>query len=73
MALCARRHISAGRRALVSVNGRRDRGDDVTTTDNNNAAPSVWKRAWPLVGLAAAVLVNVLWLGVLGYELVRLL
>ena len=44
----------------------------MTTTDNN-AAPSVWKRAWPFVGLAAAVLVNVLWLGVLGYELVRLL
>jgi hypothetical protein len=44
----------------------------VTTTDNN-AAPAVWKRAWPIVGLAMAVLVNALWLGVLGYELVRLL
>ena len=29
--------------------------------DNNNAAPSVWRRAWPIVGLAVAVLVNVLW------------
>ena len=44
----------------------------MTTTDNN-AAPAVWKRAWPIVGLAMAVLVNALWLGVLGYELVRLL
>ena len=42
-------------------------GDDVITT-NNNAAPAVWKRAWPIVGLAVAILVNMLWVGVIGYE-----
>jgi hypothetical protein len=40
---------------------------------NNNAASAVWKRAWPIVGLAVAILVNMLWVGVIGYELVRLL
>ena len=29
--------------------------------------------AWPFAGLTAAVLVNVLWIGALGYALVRLL
>ena len=33
----------------------------------------VWQGAWPFAGLAAAVLVNVLWIGALGYALVRLL
>jgi hypothetical protein len=28
---------------------------------------------WPFAGLATAVLVNVLWIGALGYALVRLL
>ena len=34
---------------------------------------SLWRRVWPLAGLAAAVLVNVLWLGALGYTVARLL
>ena len=33
----------------------------------------VWQVVWPFAGLAAAVLVNVLWIGALGYALVRLL
>jgi hypothetical protein len=46
--------------------------------DCNNNAPraivvKVWQGAWPFAGLAAAVLVNVLWIGALGYALVRLL
>jgi hypothetical protein len=44
---------------------------------NNNApraiAVKVWQVAWPFAELAAAVLVNVLWIGALGYALVRLL
>ena len=45
----------------------------MTTTYNNNAAASLWRRAWPFAGLAAAVLVNVVWIGALGYALVMLL
>jgi hypothetical protein len=44
---------------------------------NNNApraiAVKVWQVAWPFARLAAAVLANVLWIGALGYALVRLL
>ena len=46
-------------------------------TDKNNAPPmaalKVWRRALPFAGLVAAVLVNVAWVGVLGYALIRLL
>ena len=46
----------------------------MTTIDNNtSAALSLWQRAWPLTGLALALLVNVLWIGALGYALVKLL
>jgi hypothetical protein len=45
----------------------------VTAIENNNAALSLWQRAWPLTGLALALLVNVLWVGALGYALVWLL
>jgi hypothetical protein len=34
---------------------------------------NLWRRAWPLVGLGAAVAVNMLWIGMLAYTLVRLL
>jgi hypothetical protein len=37
------------------------------------AALTQWRRAWPLAGLALAAVVNVAWVGVLGYALVRLL
>ena len=44
---------------------------------NNNApraiAVKAWQVVWPFAGLSAAVLVNVLWIGALGYALVRLL
>jgi hypothetical protein len=47
----------------------------VTATDNDNAPVllALWRRLWPLAGLALALLVNVLWVGALGYGLVRLL
>jgi hypothetical protein len=31
------------------------------------------QQAWPIAALASAVLVNVLWIGVLGYALISLL
>ena len=34
---------------------------------------ALWDRAWPPAVLAVAALVNVAWLGLLGYGLVRLL
>jgi hypothetical protein len=37
------------------------------------AALTQWRRAWPLAGLALAAVVNTLWVGVLGYALVKLL
>ena len=37
------------------------------------AAPSLWQRAWPITALTLALLVNLLWIGALGYALVRLL
>lgn len=41
--------------------------------DEGGAAPTQWRRAWPIAGLALAAVVNVLWVGVLGYTLVKLL
>jgi hypothetical protein len=41
--------------------------------DERVAALRRWRRAWPLAGLALAAVVNVLWVGVLGYALIRLL
>jgi len=32
-----------------------------------------WERAWPPAALAVAALVNVAWIGLIGYALVRLL
>jgi hypothetical protein len=37
------------------------------------AAPTQWRRAWPMAGLAGAAVVNVLWIGILSYALIRLL
>jgi hypothetical protein len=47
----------------------------VTTTDKDErGCPlSQWRRAWRMAGLAIAAVVNVLWIGMLGYALVRLL
>ena len=38
-----------------------------------SAALKLWERLWPFAGLTRAVLVNILWIGVLGYALGRLL
>jgi hypothetical protein len=32
-----------------------------------------WRQAWPLAGLGFAAVVNIVWVGVLGYALVWLL
>jgi hypothetical protein len=37
------------------------------------AAPTRRRRAWPLAGLALAAVINVLWVGVLGYAVFELL
>ena len=34
---------------------------------------TLWHRAWPLAGLATAMIVNVAWIGLLAYSLVKLL
>ena len=41
--------------------------------NNSSGALALWQRLWPLACLAVALLVNVLWIGALGYALVRLL
>ena len=33
---------------------------------------SLFRRIWPVAGLAAAVIVNVVWMGVLGYGFFKL-
>ena len=38
-----------------------------------SAAPAQWRRVLPLAGLAVAAIVNVLWVGALGYALMQLL
>ena len=40
--------------------------------NNSSGAFALWQRLWPLACLALALLVNVLWIGALGYALVRL-
>jgi hypothetical protein len=37
------------------------------------AGPTQWRRAWPLAGFALAAIVDVLWVGALGYALFELL
>jgi hypothetical protein len=37
------------------------------------AIPVSWRRAWPIVGLVLALLVNVAWIGALAYGLSKLL
>jgi hypothetical protein len=48
---------------------------NVSAIEKDERVPALrrWRRAWPLAGLALAAVVNVLWVGVLGYALIRLL
>ena len=49
---------------------------DVTNFDRNSplsATLAPLRRLWPFAALAVAVLVNVLWIGVLVYAVIRLL
>jgi hypothetical protein len=51
-------------------------GSTVTTSDEGDAPSAqlaLMHRVWPVAALALAAFVNVLWIGVLGYLLVRLL
>jgi hypothetical protein len=45
--------------------------------DKDDAPPSavlkVWNRAWPIAALGFALLLNVAWVGLLTYAIVRLL
>jgi hypothetical protein len=54
--------------------GERVEGN-VSAGEKDELVPALrwWRRAWPLTGLALAAVVNVLWVGVLGYALIRLL
>ena len=40
---------------------------------SSTARLTLWARAWPLAGLATAVVVNVVWIGLLAYGLMQLL
>jgi hypothetical protein len=46
-------------------------------TDHSIVSPkarlTLWARAWPLAGLATALVVNVVWIGLLAYGLVQLM
>jgi hypothetical protein len=41
--------------------------------DKVEAALTQWRRAWPLAGLGLAAVVNMVWVGLLSYALVKLL
>jgi hypothetical protein len=48
----------------------------MATSDENDVPgtlPARLRQAWPLAAMAIAVLVNVLWIGALGYALITLL
>jgi hypothetical protein len=47
----------------------------MTAADKDDAPAllALWRRVWPLAALALGLLVNVMWVGALGYALVRLL
>ena len=50
--------------------------ESMATSDENDAfgtLPVRPRQAWPLAAMAIAVLVNVLWIGALGYALITLL
>ena len=46
----------------------------MTAIDEKNAGPpavTLWHRVWPLAGLAIALIVNVAWIGFLGYAVAK--
>jgi hypothetical protein len=46
----------------------------MTAATDEDAAPSaLWRRVWPLMALAIVMTVNLAWIGLLGYELAKLL
>jgi hypothetical protein len=50
--------------------------ESMATSDENDVPgtlPARLRQAWPLAAMAIAVLVNVLWIGALGYALITLL
>jgi hypothetical protein len=40
---------------------------------SQSVALTLWHQAWPLAALAMAVIVNLAWIGFLGYGLAKLL
>ena len=46
------------------------------TTDeganSRSVRPTFWDRVWPLAGLAIAVILNLAWIGFLGFGLAKL-
>ena len=42
-------------------------------TNNGNAVTTPLQRLWPGAGLAVALLANIVWIGLLGYALIKLL
>jgi hypothetical protein len=74
--MCARCHIQAIRLVLVLAGSTVSEGA-LNMADKDNAPPRaalmVWHRAWPLAGLAIALLANAAWIGLLTYGLVKLL
>jgi len=67
--LSARCHILANHPAPIS-SGEAIEGK-VAATDNDDAPflVALWRRLWPLAGLALALLVTVAWIGALAYGL----
>jgi hypothetical protein len=50
----------------------RPRSSPTNVTENDDPTPP-WRRAWPFVALALAIVVNLVWIGVLGCAVIRLL
>jgi hypothetical protein len=62
--------------ASVAPYSPNDRSEGTVTAaekDERVRALTRWRRAWPLAGLGLAAVVTALWVGMLGYALIRLL
>ena len=73
--LCSLSHsLNSPRSSLCA--GRRKIEGYVTASDKDGASGAMralWERAWPLAGLTLALVVNVAWIGALGYAVIWLL